>query len=158
MTSRRTLLRTVALSTAVGAVGCIDQNDENSDEEVSHVNDNDDADDTEGGIGEPTFEVVDVSGSDYELGANVAFENDVVGVSGTISGNDSCYSARLHSVELGGRTLTVRVESFDAAAADEICMEILVGITYELTVPIIGEPPDEVVVKHNGDRVQTAQR
>lgn len=157
MTSRRTLLRTVALGTAVGTVGCTDQNDENSDE-VPHVNDSDDTDDTEDGIEEPTFEVVDVSGSDYELGAYVAFENDAVGVSGTISGNDSCYSARLHSVELGGRTLTVRVESFDAAAADEICMEVLVGITYELTVPIIGEPPDEVVVKHNGDRVQTAQR
>jgi len=110
------------------------------------------------GIRDVQFEVLEVTGSDYELAATASFESGRFVVSGTISGNNSCYSARVGKVMVENQSVTIDIQSFDDADPDEGCLEILVGISYEAIVEFDGELPKSVVVSHNGEKVTTAYR
>ena len=109
------------------------------------------------GVRETHFEILDTDAS-YEVSASVAFEDGMVTITGTISGNNSCYTAKLGEVTIVDRTLFVGVESYDDADEDEGCMEVLIGIDYEALIEIEGELPDTVTVEHDGEEVTTERR
>ena len=83
-----------------------------------------------------------------------------VEVTGTISGDDACHTARLAGLRLGagGEVLIVAVES--AVPTDDeqtACSQCLVAITYELMVTAAGARPRNVVAIHNSDHVGEVQ-
>ena len=79
-----------------------------------------------------------------------------VSVTDTISGDDTCHTARLADLRLGagGEELTLAVESYVPAENEgTACSQCLVAIDYELTVTTTGARPAMVVVVHDGERV-----
>lgn len=84
--------------------------------------------------------------------AEVTVEGNTVTVDGTAWGNDACYVGRLDSASLDGGTLTVGVVTESAAADDESCAQCITEIDYLATVDV-SEPPEEVVVTHDGETV-----
>lgn len=78
-----------------------------------------------------------------------------VTVTGTITGSDTCHTARLAGLTRGedGGTMEVAVETYvPKENADSVCGECIVAVEYELTVTTAGGRPDEVVVSHDGER------
>ncbi len=156
---------------AITITGCIEHlsDEPDSTEDDAAMSDNDDEEDAPDGRGnidgeatggtvvrDTRFEVLDVAGSEYDLRATVEFEDDRVVVEGTISGNNSCYTARVHDITVEDGTIIAEIESFDDSDSDEGCLEIIVGITYKLEFSIDGDPPSEVTVRHNEDHITTA--
>jgi hypothetical protein len=79
-----------------------------------------------------------------------------VEVTGAISGDDTCHTARLTDLRLqaGGDEVTVAVASYVPPENEgTACGECLVAIDYELTVTTAGARPSAVVVVHDGKRV-----
>lgn len=98
-----------------------------------------------------------VSGSEcgtQDEAASVAFDRDggTVTVTGTIWGNDSCYTAVLSAVRLEGASLTAVVASESDADPDTACAECITQIQYEATVQLDSALPEDVSVVHeHGD-------
>lgn len=163
--TRRSILRLSGVALGVGSAGCIDVpvrgngSDDSINDDIADQTDDQDTDDmndaTSDGntIRDVHFAVIDVTGSDYELEATATFEDDRVAISGTISGNNSCYTARIGAVGVVDDSVTVDIESFDDAAADEVCLEVLVGISYEVAIIFDGDTPERAIVRHNGEVV-----
>jgi hypothetical protein len=76
-------------------------------------------------------------------------------VSGVATGNDSCHTVRLASLDPGepGGTMTLGVETYvPDADADAVCLECLAAIEYELVVTTVNGRPGRVAVTHDGKR------
>ena len=86
------------------------------------------------------------------------FMVDEVLVSGTIWGNNSCYTARLGEVVIDDSLLLVCVESYEDRGEDELCMEADYGIDYEAVFKFDGELPTTVTVEYNGQEITSEQR
>jgi len=114
---------------------------------------------TPDGVADESLTVTDSGCGDGEQidDASVAFDeaNETVTVTGTVWGNDACYTAVLSGVSLDGGSLTVVVGSESDADADEVCAECISEIGYEVTVTLDGGLPDEVAVVHEHGGEQT---
>ena len=75
----------------------------------------------------------------------------VVTVEGTISGRDTCYTARLASAtyDADADLLSVEVESYRDADPEEACAMTLVEIDYRATFTFSGGTPADVAVDHH---------
>lgn len=158
---RRTVLVTFGALTGVFVAGCFGPGQDNGTEDDDRDPDDDekdsDQDDQDGNnYHAARFEVTGSNGG--EDSASVTFENGSVTVTGTILGNNSCYTARLASVNVENRTLTISVESYEDPPEDAGCMQVIIGIHYEAVVEFDDEPPTKVTVTHNGGEVVTDQR
>lgn len=168
---RRTLL--TAIFTVVGGAttGCLENSngmddsagsegrDDSSATETTESSDGEDeptsTDDAEG-IRNTEFEVLGTD-PDFDVSASVAYGTDMITVTGTIRGNNTCYTARLGNGTMENGTLTLGVESYEDADDDEGCGEAIIGIEYEAVVAFHGDLPSEVTVEHNGDQITTEQ-
>lgn len=101
------------------------------------------------------FRVLSDNPSTAEEAASVTVEDRMVTVTGTIVGNNSCYTARLDETTVEEGRLVVRIASYEDADANEGCADALIGITYEASVEFESEPPTSVRVEHNGEPVAT---
>jgi hypothetical protein len=81
---------------------------------------------------------------------DVTIEGRTVTVDGTIDGKDSCYSARLGTVEYDESEdeLRVTVESVSDADPDEVCQTCIVEIDYAARFEFEGGTPETVSVEH----------
>ena len=80
--------------------------------------------------------------------ASVAFDGSAVAITGTIWGNDACYTATLAETRLEDGTLSVVVASTSDAGTDTMCAQCLTEIDYEVDVAFDGDLPDRVEVRH----------
>lgn len=119
---------------------------------------------TPSGVADRSFAVTDSGCGAQTDDASVAFDGNAgtVTVTGTIWGNNACYTAVLSDVRLDGGTLTVVVGSESDAGTDTMCAECITEIDYEATVALDSALPREVVVVHRHDgedtRVTSASR
>ncbi|MEF8853006.1 MAG: hypothetical protein V5A44_12940 [Haloarculaceae archaeon] len=94
--------------------------------------------------------------------ASVTFDGSAVAITGTVWGNDACYTATLAETHLDGDTLTVVVASVSDAGTDTMCAQCITEVDYEVDVAFDGDPPDRVEVRHRHDgstaTVATADR
>lgn len=103
-----------------------------------------------------SFEVVSNECGQGRNEADATADGRTVTVTGTIDGSNTCYTARLDGASLDGETLRVDVESY-VPESDETraCGQCIVDIEYEATFEFEDGRPDEVVVRHDGERVTT---
>ncbi|PSQ20344.1 hypothetical protein BRD06_12505 [Halobacteriales archaeon QS_9_67_15] len=106
---------------------------------------------TPSGVAEKSLTVTDSGCGERMNDASVAFDeaSETVTVTGTIWGNNACYTAVLSGVALDDGTLTVVVASESDAGTDEACAQCITEIGYEVTVTLDGGLPDEVAVVHD---------
>ena len=94
--------------------------------------------------------------------ASVAFDGSAVAITGTIWGNDACYTATLAETTLTDGTLTVVVAAESDAGTDTMCAQCITEIDYEVDVAFDGDLPDRVEVQHRhggtASTVATADR
>lgn len=109
-------------------------------------------------VRDTSLEVLGVRSSSEDERASVTFEDGSVAVTGTIGGNNGCYTARLAGATIVDGTLTVNVESYEDAGEEQDCTQVLVAIEYRATVEVDGTPPASVTVEHDGDVVSTGRR
>ncbi|WP_415378634.1 hypothetical protein [Halosimplex sp. TS25] len=105
---------------------------------------------TPSGVADESFSVTD-SGCGTETDeASVSFDESggTVTVTGTIWGNDACYTAVLSDARLDGGTLTVVVGAESDAGTDTACAECITEIDYEATVALDAALPETVTVVH----------
>lgn len=106
-------------------------------------------------IRDTSFEVQDISQTSQDETSSVSVDGTTVTVTGTIWGRNGCYTARLDDARFTDSTLVVAIESYEDADEDEACTEANVYVDYEATIELETDPPGEIVVTHNGDRIQT---
>lgn len=84
--------------------------------------------------------------------ASVSFGDDVVSVTGTISGSDTCRTATLADATLDADTgeLRLTVGTENRCAENELGAACIVEIDYEASVTLEGGLPERVVVVHDG--------
>jgi hypothetical protein len=182
--TRRTVIAS-AVTSAVALAGCIadrngngaadDETDDTNGERDEPDDEPDDGEDddremngTEGegpgdgeapeGVADVTFEVLNVESGIEDESASVTFEDDGLLVEGTITGNNSCYTARIAEMSLSDGEFTLSVESYEDADEDQMCAQELVDITYEAVVEFDDRGPETVVVEHNSSTVATDER
>jgi hypothetical protein len=93
------------------------------------------------------------SGCGGEYGTSEATIGDeLVTVEGTISGNNSCYTARLADADYdeAADELAVVVESRDDSGENEICQSCIVAIDYTARFEFENGQPASVTVEHRG--------
>ena len=94
--------------------------------------------------------------------ASVSVGDGEVTVTGTIWGNDACYTAVLADVRVESDTLVVVVGSEREGGTDRMCAQCITEIDYEVTVAFVGDPFEGVEVRHDhgdgGSTVATADR
>jgi hypothetical protein len=112
---------------------------------------------TPSGVADSSLEVTGSDCGAQTDDTSVAFDEDggTVTVTGTIWGNDACYTAVLSDARLDGGTLTVVVGSESDAGTDTMCAQCITEIDYEATVALDGALPREVVVVHAHDGEDT---
>jgi hypothetical protein len=115
------------------------------------------ADDGQSGDDTPTyadtsFEVTDAGCGGPAEAAAVSFDetDESVAVSGTTSGPDGCYLARVADAtyDASGDEFRLVVEAYDDADPDEGCTQCITEIDYEATASFDGGLPGRVVVVH----------
>jgi hypothetical protein len=135
--NRRTLLAAGAGVLGSGVAGCFGiQNDTDQGSDIMETN----------------FELVEESGTGPESAA-VTVDDGTVTVTGTIRGNNGCYTARLAGAAIEDDALVVSIESYEDAEDDQDCTMAIIYLEYEASVEIRGEVPTSVRVEHNGERV-----
>jgi hypothetical protein len=126
---------------------------------------------TDGGEDEPPEET-DISLSDTEfeiIGSGGGTRRDKVSVDtdekeftitieGTLTGNNSCYTAELESAEYDAveDTFDANVRSFEDRADDEVCAQVITEIEYRLIASFDEGLPGRTVVSHNDELVAEA--
>ena len=94
--------------------------------------------------------------------ASVSVGDSEVTVTGTIWGNDACYTAVLADARVESDTLVVVVGSEREGGTDRMCTQCITEIDYEATVAFVGDPFEGVEVRHDhgdgGSTVATADR
>lgn len=169
---RRTLLTAALSLLGSGVAGCLERGegagDSGTDGDGSNTptdsmttTDGDDATNGDtttdgGGDHETRFEVLDAA-TEFEESATVTFDDAAVTVTGTIMGNNTCYTAKLGELTVDAQMLRLNVESYEDRDEDEGCGEALIGIDYKAVVRFDGDRPTDVTVEHNGDVMTTAQ-
>lgn len=136
-------------------------------EEDGAGNETGDTDDT--GDGSPTkpkseptlvkrsFNIVSGVCGNGKRETRVTFDDHSVHVTGTISGQNSCYTAELKNATLEQETLTVDVRSFENDT-NELCSMCLKEIEYDATCTFENGLPKRVVVAHNDTQVTSEKR
>ena len=81
--------------------------------------------------------------------ASVSVGDGEVTVTGTIWGNDACYTAILADVRVESDTLVVVVGAEREGGTDRMCTQCITEIDYEATVAFVGDPFEEVEVRHD---------
>lgn len=159
---------------AGGALGDTNDAGRTTDMTDTDTNDPEDGDGTDGGTetdsgcpdDQETGEQPSVCGTQFEVtnetaglqeSADVTVEDGVVSVTGVISGNNGCYTARLDDAVIEDAVLVLRVESFDDSTEGEFCSQEMVSIEYRATIETAGDRPEAVRVEHNGEPVTTEQ-
>ncbi|WP_166035380.1 hypothetical protein [Halorussus pelagicus] len=110
-------------------------------------------DDQQGALAGTTFEVVNSGCGQPRSEASVAFGDDgsSVVVTGTISGANGCYTAKLanssYDAETGALDLTVVSMAKEGTA---VCAQCIAEIEYEATVSFADDGPASVSVTHSG--------
>lgn len=110
-------------------------------------------DETDPMMGDPRFEIRDISHPSRDETATVTFEDTTVTVTGVITGHNGCYTAGIDDVAVSNHELVVEIESFEEADEDEVCTEATVYIEYRTIVQFDSELPDAVTVYHDGEQV-----
>jgi hypothetical protein len=130
--------------------------------DTPHTDPGTDADDTaspeprgsSGGSMGVSFSVRDQECGGQVDETTVSFDDGVT-VSGTIWGNDACYTATLRDVSLEEGALTLVVAAESDAGTDRMCAQCITEISYEASVSVSGtDDPDvvRVVHVHGGER------
>lgn len=168
---RRTLLSSVTAGAAAALAGCLDTGVGPG----GDGNDGGSGDGDDGGSGgdgttttSSTPSVADsslsVTSAECGTGTNeasvdasgVGSSGGTVTVTGTIMGNDQCYTAKLKaaSYDAGADALTVNVVSYvPEEEKDSACGQCIVDIAYEASVEVSGGTPGTVVVRHGDETV-----
>lgn len=181
--NRRTFLGTVVGSVAVVSSGCLAQRSntdaagQNGDttpatgENATRENGTNERDAGNTGDGNPaksepgsnptlikrSFNIVSSVCGKGKSETRVSFDGRSVRVTGTISGQNSCYTAKLKNATLEGETLTVNVQSFQKDT-NELCSMCLKEIKYDAMCTFENELPKRVVVIHNDSHVTSETR
>ncbi|MXR21618.1 hypothetical protein [Halobacterium bonnevillei] len=99
-----------------------------------------------------SFEVTDAGCGGPAEAAAVSFDesHESVAVSGTTSGPNGCYLARVADAtyDASGDEFRLVVEAYDDADPDEGCTQCITEIDYEATASFDGGLPGRVVVVH----------
>lgn len=115
--------------------------------------------DTDGDVPPPTdggstleseLSVLGTSAGSTDGDVSVTVSDGRVTVTGTITGANSCHTARLGPIDFEDGTLVVRVESYEDAADDVDCRPVETGIDYEVAIETGGDRPRTVRVEHDG--------
>lgn len=143
-------------------VGCLDdQSGSNGPGESDGRTHNDSKKSTDTGtemtIRETRFEILDIRASNAEESASLAFDGGRITGTGTIRGNNGCYTARIDEIAVEDETLVAGVESFEDATEDQDCTQTIVIIEYRVTIEV-DDPVTAVTITHNGEVVATAER
>lgn len=101
---------------------------------------------------ETDFEIIDESRTGPES-ASVTVDDGTVTVTGTIEGNNGCYTARLAEAVIEDDALVVRIESYEDADENQDCTMAIIYLEYRTTIERRGEVPETVRVEHNGEPV-----
>jgi len=135
--------------------GGVDRNETNEQDEV------DDRDEPSATFLGAEFEVLSEESGTRGDGVSILFEEGslTATVEGSIFGRNSCYTAGLNGSEYNEKegTLSLRVETFDNSDGREVCNSVITEIGYRAVADFEKELPNEVTVKHDGDKVAEAR-
>lgn len=135
---RRDVIATVATVSVAGCTGPAADDEQPGDDTPSYE--------------DTTFEVTDAGCGGPAEEAAVSFDesDESVAVSGTTSGPNGCYLARVAdaSYDASGDEFRLVVAAYDDADPDEGCTECITEIDYEATASFDGGLPGRVVVVH----------
>ena len=130
-----------------------------------------DGNETDGGEDEPPEETdISLSDTEFEIvgggggtrSDEVSVDTDEEGltvtVEGTLTGNNSCYTAELESAEYDAveDVFDANVRSFEDREEDEMCAQVITEIEYRLVASFEGGIPGRTVVEHNNEAVAEA--
>jgi hypothetical protein len=146
-------------STSIGLVGCV----------ADEPSPGSGATDVNNTKQTPTVDIIkekfEVRGTECGSGENKAtISHEPIGsmsgrvtVEGSISGNNSCYNARLESITYDNTQLCVSVSAYlPEANQDTICAECIVDIDYRTVLRYNGVSGIGVAVMHNSEHVRTS--
>jgi hypothetical protein len=106
------------------------------------------------GVTDQSLSITD-SGCGAEVDeASVSFDDGVT-VTGTIWGNDACYTATLRDIRYTDGELVVAVAAESTAETDTACAPCITEIDYEVSVTFDGDGPESVTVAHIRDQNRT---
>jgi hypothetical protein len=104
-----------------------------------------------------SFEIVSAGCGTNSGTINTSFTDHTVRVTGSIRGENSCYTAELTNTSFKQGTLTVTVRSFETESSD-VCAMCLKNIEYESIHTFEGGLPKQVVIIHNDTRMTSMKR
>lgn len=140
--------------------GCIGGGTEDGDDDDEEGDGGEPPEETGISLAETEFEVLESGGGTRgdEVTVDTDAEARTVTVEGVLTGNNSCYTAELESVEYDGveDILDVNVRSYEDRDEDEMCAQVIKEIEYRLVAQFKDGLPGRTVVMHNGDRVAEA--
>ncbi|UPM42764.1 hypothetical protein [Halocatena salina] len=159
--NRRALLKIIGGSATFGLAGCITRRSSRGSEQNDSGSDTGDTD-TATDADSPTLtnRSFDVVSTECGAGTNessASFETARIRVSGTITGSDSCYTAKLKRVVNETGMLTVSIQSYKRES-DSPCSMCLTDIKYDAVFEFENEPPQQVVVLHDDTEVLNESR
>jgi len=106
------------------------------------------------GVTDQSFSVTGHDCGSERDDASVDF-GDGVTVTGTIWGNNLCYTAELRDTRYSDGELVVAVAAFDDSEPETACAECIAEVDYEVSVAFEGDGPDSVTVAHIRNRERT---
>ncbi|RRJ33751.1 hypothetical protein [Halocatena pleomorpha] len=162
--NRRALLKAIGGSATFGLAGCTtrrssrgtEQNDTRPETATTDAGDTT----TDTGTSVFTNRSFDVISTECGAGTNessASFETARIRVTGTITGSDSCYTAKLKRATSKAGTLTVSIQSYKREN-DGPCSMCLTDIKYDAVFEFKNEAPRRIVVLHNDTEVLNESR
>lgn len=167
--NRRELLRVAGASAGVLLAGCLDSGNGTTGGDTPGT-DSPTPTSSPTASPSPTESSASVSGTSFEVvenacgsgtdAATVSFGDHVL-VTGTIRGQNTCYTAKLEAADYDAEAdrLTVRIRSYvPESKGTSACGQCIVTIDYEAEVRFDGDLPETVAVEHNDKEVAWEQR
>ena len=159
---RRRFLASVVGSGAAALAGCTgaggDSVDDTAETTRSGTPTRSGTSDGEGEFPRITNRSFDRTGDADEPGesASVAFDGDLVRVTGVVRGANGCMEASLAAAEYDADADSLRVRVTTVREGGDVCTQEIVHRSYEATVEFAGGCPTSVVVEHESmDEVRT---
>lgn len=152
---RRAFVRTVGSGVVFVGAGCLTRQNSAKPDQQTNTN-NDDCPTNEPVLTTHSFDVVSAKCGTGENESRASFETNRLRVSGTITGADSCYTAKLQAFTHENNTLTVVIQSYKRDDTG-ICSTCVTDIEYDATFEFDNGLPQRVVVVHNDTEVLDKQ-
>lgn len=140
--------------------GCLGGGSDDEDRNETDGGEDEPPEETDISLSDTEFEIIESGGGTRrdEVSIDTDEEELTVTVEGTLTGNNSCYTAELESAEYDAveDTFDVNVRSFEDRAEDEMCAQVITEIEYRLVAFFEGGIPGRTVVSHNNELVAEA--